>query len=501
MKLRTQLHRVCLSLSIPALCFGCANAKKLVVAPSPLEKYTTLATSMADVPADPRTSTFEGALKIEEVASQQLIDLVNFDDQAADQQVNDLTSTGGPAEDLTLAMLEEIALNNNPSIQQLSASASKAVAIRDQVGIKPNPTVGYAASQLADQGTDQHVFFMEQEFVRGNKLALNWSVMNQAAHAQLWEVEAQRMRVLTDIRTRFNEVVAAQRKLEATEKFVEIAEQGVEVAKRRQSAGETSQVEVLQAQIQFNEIELAIQQIKANYNGSWKELVAMAGVPSMQPRRVSEEFEQTHDHYEWEETYSSLLGSSPELAAARTRVAEAQALLCRQEAQPISNIVVQLGAGYDNSTNNGMLNLQFGAPIPVFNDNAGNISAAHAEYLRAAHDVKRVELSLKSRLAKVASEYEASHAAVDKFHNKILPDAEEMLSLSEQAYSAGELDFLQVLIIRKTFYDSKIRFIQAENDLAQAEAKIKGLLLTGGLNVMNEFDGDASLREQSFSGQ
>lgn len=499
MKLRTQLHRVCLSLSLPALCFGCANAKQMVVAPA--SPQTTLATSMVEDDVVVNKSTFDGAIKVEEVTEHRLIDLVNFDDKEESQPVIGVTSTSGPAEDLTLEMLEEIALNNNPSIQQLSASASKAVSIRDQVGVKPNPTVGYTASQLADQGTDQHVFFMEQEFVRGNKLALNWSVMNQAAHAQLWEVEAQRMRVLTDIRTRFYEVVAAQRKLDATEKFIEIAQQGVEVAKRRQEAGETSQVDVLQAQIQFNEIELAIQQIKANYNGSWKDLVAMAGVPAMQPRRVSEDFEQTHNHYEWEETYSSLLGNSPELAAARTRVAEAQALLCRQEAQPISNIVVQLGAGYDNATDNGMINLQFGAPIPIFNDNAGNISAAHAEYLRAAHDVKRVELSLKSRLAKVAQEYEASHAAVDKFQEKILPDAEEMLSLSEQAYAAGELDFLQVLIIRKTFYDSKIRFIQAENNLAQAEAKIQGLLLTGGLDVRNEFNGDAGLRGQSFGGQ
>ena len=213
------------------------------------------------------------------------------------------------------------------------------------------------------------------------------------------------------------------------------------------------------------------------------------------------ELEERHSHYDWDEVYATLLATSPELAAARTRVAEAQALVCRQEAQAISNVTVHLGAGYDNATDNGMINIQFGAPIPVFNDNAGNISAAHAESIRASHDVHRIELSLKARLASVAREYEAGHAAVDKYQEKILPSAHEMLSLSEQAYTAGELDFLQVLIVRKTFFDSRIRYVESQYQLAQAEAKIRGLMLSGGLSVTNEFDRDASLRDQSFGGQ
>lgn len=404
-------------------------------------------------------------------------------------------------EELTLGMLEEIALTNNPTIRQLSASASQAAGVRDQVRRRPNPTIGYNAAQLADSGTDQHSLFIEQEIVRGNKLALNWSVLNQATHAQLWEVEAQRQRVLTDIRMRYYEAVAAQQKLVVTKNFLKVAEKGVEVAQKRQSAGETSQVEVLQARVQLNEIELAFQQIQANLDGAWKDLAAIAGVPEMDRPTLEENLEAEEIDSDWGILYQNLLAQSPELSAARTRVAQAQAMLCRQQAQPISNLTLQLGTGYDNGTDNGLINLQIGAPIPVFNDNSGNISAAYADYCRATHEVKRIEMSIKSRLARASQEYEANLAAVKKFEGKILPDADTMLALSEQAYQAGELDFLQVLIVRKTFYDSKIRHLQARGDFAQASANIHGLLLTGGLGIQGEFINDDSLRGQSFGGQ
>ena len=45
----------------------------------------------------------------------------------------------------------------DPAILQASASAQKAYGYRNQVGLKPNPILGYQGAQLADAGTDQHL--------------------------------------------------------------------------------------------------------------------------------------------------------------------------------------------------------------------------------------------------------------------------------------------------------------------------------------------------------
>lgn len=402
---------------------------------------------------------------------------------------------------LSLADLEQLALANNPAIHQSSSAARKLAGTRYQVGRYPNPTVGYFASQLADEGTDQHGVFIEQEIVRGNKLALNERVLDQANQVQLWNVESQRYRVLTDVRVRYYEALAAQRQTLLTYEFLDVLDRGVEIAEQRRAASEGTRIEVLQARVQRHEVDLVRQQTEFAFLGAWRDLAAIAGVPELQPSALVDELTQSAGPLDGEVTYQQLLASSPELNAARSRVAEARALIDRQQVQPVPNLMVQLGAGVDNGTGSGMINLQVGAPLPVHNDNSGNIAAAQAEYCRAVHEVRRLELAIRSRLARAMQEYDSALAAVTVLERDILPQALEALTLAEEAHAGGELEFLQVLVVRRTYFESKLRFAAVQGDLAQAKAKIDGLLLVGGLETPAEAERDDNLRGQTFSGQ
>ncbi len=413
------------------------------------------------------------------------------------EALHSVAATGG----LTLADVQCMALANNPAIRQSSAVEQRIRGVRDQVGRSANPTAGYFGSQLADQGTDQHGLFIEQEFVRGDKLWLNERVLDHASQVQLWNVETQRQRVLTDVRMRFYEALAAQRQTLLTYEFLKTMDRGVGIAKERTQAGEGTQIEVLQAKVQRSGVDLSRQQAGAAFLGAWKDLVAIAGLPDLPPQILVDELNVGRAPIDATSTYDQLQSGSPELNSARARVGEARALIDRQKAQPISNVTVQVGAGVDNATGSGLINLQVAAPIPVHNDNSGNISAACADYCRATHDVRRIELAIKSRLARALQDYESALAAVQKLEDEILPDAQEMLTLSEQAYEAGELNFLQVLVVRRTFFDSNVQHIRALGDLAQSKTKIDGLLLTGGLDAPAAIDRDDSLRDQTFNGQ
>ncbi len=401
----------------------------------------------------------------------------------------------------TLADIEQIALNNNPAITAASAAWSKASGLRQQVGARPNPTIGYFGSQLADAGTQQQGIYVDQEFVRGNKLALNRQVLRHTTNAQRWEMETQRYRVLTDVRVRFYEAIGAQQQLDATTEFAKVADRGVQVAIDRRKAEEGTRIDVLQAKTLLSEINLAGKRSEAAYYGAWKDLAAVAGVPDLPPTRLTAEID-TPDHSpDWDAAYAEIASQSPELAVANALVCEKQAILKRQQVQMIPNVTAQLGAGYDKGTGAGLINLQVGAPIPVFNNNSGNVSAAYADYTRALENVKRIEMGIKSRMARAAQEFDASLASVNQYKQEILPQVEESLTLSEEAYRAGELNFLQVLVVRRSYYDSNIRFIQARAQLAQASAKVDGLLLSGGLDAPQDYTNGDGLRGQTFSGQ
>ena len=401
----------------------------------------------------------------------------------------------------TLADVEALALGNNPAIRSAQATSDKAAGLRDQVGTRPNPTVGYTGQQIADRNTDQHGIFVEQEFVRGDKLQLNRDVLGHTQRAQTAENEVQRYRVLTDVRVRFYEAIAAQQQVDATRLFAEVAREGVNVAEERRKAEEGTLIETLQSRTLLSEVILAAEQAEVAYQGAWQDLAAIAGLQNSEPVRLVAEMNTPADIPDWDLTYEEISSQSPELIAAQAIVCEKQALLRRQKAQPISNVTAQVGAGYDDGTDHGMINVQLSAPIPVWNKNSGNISAAYSDYVRASEEVRRIQQSIRSRLARTAQEFASAMKSVRKFEDEIIPQAKQSLELSEEAYRAGELDFLQVLIVRRTYFDSTIRLIRSKGHLAQAASKLDGLLLTGGLSSPTDYTDGDGIRGASFSGQ
>ncbi len=423
---------------------------------------------------------------------------VAFVDDSTDSPSTD--SANSDVGGWTIDRFESLALENNPAIQQAAASASKAMGYRCQVGLSPNPTVGYNGTQLADRSTDQHVAFVEQDFVTADKLCKNQLVLEQEVQSMLWEVQTQRQRVLTDVRRNFYRALTAQRRLELAAEFKEVAEKGVQTAQARLDAKEGSRTDLLQSEIQLQQVEVQLSQAEATLLGTWKQLVTVAGVPGLHPQRLSGTFPDAPEDHDWQQVSSEILGASPELRSAYSRQARSQANIDRQEAQATPNLSFMLSAGHDNSTGSGMINTQVGLPLPINNANQGNVSAAQAEFCRASQDVRRTELAIQSRLAQAQNDYESAAAAVNRYRDEILPRAEESLKLIETAYAAGEFDFLQVLIARRTYFDSNLAYLTAQSELAQADCLVEGLVLTGGLESTRDTEFDSGLRDQALNG-
>lgn len=405
--------------------------------------------------------------------------------------------TGG----MSLQDLESIALANNPAIQELAATTQKAAGYREQVTTRPNPTVGYQGQQLADRGTDQHLAFIEREFVTANKLELNNRVLNATLSAQMQELESQRFRVRTDIQIRFYQALALQKQLDLIAEFSQVAEKGLDFAIQRREAGEGTRVDVLQSKILKSEVHLTQRQTRAKLAAVWREIAAISGIPELEYTKLEGTLPTKIDVVDWEGLATHIVTSSPEYAAAHDRISRAFAGLERQEVQPIPNMTALLGAGVDYGTNSGMLNLQVGVPLPISNKNQGNISAAQAEICRAQMEALRIKNAIEERLAVVSREYDTATAAIDLYSTNILPSAKESLDIANQAYQAGEVGFVQILLARKTFFDTNLKFVDAQSQLAAAQSKIDGFLLTGALKSVRDDSGDASLRDQTFSQQ
>ena len=310
------------------LMFGCARNRQFVITPTvPLEK--SLASNIVAT----------GVESLSQVREPDSIKLASYAPSTASGLSEwNLDEPRATEANTTVEELVKLAIANNPSIRELAATTQKAAGFRTQVGLKPNPIMGYQASQLADRGTDQHVLFAEQEFVTANKLELNRQVLNESLRTQLFELESQRKRVETDVRVAFYQALAIQTQLLLIKEFQGVTESGYKLTKVRLKAGEASRVDLLQSQVQMNEVELVAKQKRVKLSAAWRGLAAVTGVAGLTPTQLNGKFDIDSMTQDWQSLESQLVGSSPEYAAAEANVSRARAELVRHGVQAIPNI-------------------------------------------------------------------------------------------------------------------------------------------------------------------
>ena len=396
-----------------------------------------------------------------------------------------------PPGGLTLAEVEAAAVANNPTLAGADAAVRKAQGIYEQVGLYPNPTVGYTSEDIGEDGSaGRHGLFASQTFVTADKLELNRAVESWEVEGLRWRREAQRLRVVNGVRRQYYVALGAQRRLELAGELVDLAEAGVAAAEELFEAQQVARPDVLQVEIQLGEVNIVRRDAELSFEGAWRRLMALAGIPDRPVGRLDADLEGPIEDHDFEALYAKLIAATPELHAARARVARARAAICRQRAQPVPNVLTQAALTYGFGGDEPIGGLQVGLPLPVFNDNRGNVAAAVADLHRAVAEVSRLELDLRARLADALQTLRRAENRVARLTEDVLPAARENLELTEEGYRQGEFDIVRVFTARRSFFEANLARVAALADARTAEVAVDGLLLTDALGEIPDAGGD-----------
>jgi len=92
---------------------------------------------------------------------------------------------------VTLEQVEKMASETNPTLRQAEAEIRAAKARQQQVGLYPNPSVGYTGDEIrgGSVGGGKQGFFVQQTIVTAGKLGRSREV--SGAESKLAEIEAQ----------------------------------------------------------------------------------------------------------------------------------------------------------------------------------------------------------------------------------------------------------------------------------------------------------------------
>jgi cobalt-zinc-cadmium efflux system outer membrane protein len=386
---------------------------------------------------------------------------------------------------LTLPDLEQLAMTNNPSLGVAQSRVAVARGIMVQVGLPPNFAWGYLGQQVGSGNrSSQHALLIDGEVVTAGKLRWNRAIAEQEVIRAEQFFFAQQQRVLTDVRIAFYEALLAQRGFDLAQQLLQIARDAQTTAQKLQRAGETSKVDLRQADIEVFNAENNLNDTRMRHTAAWQALRAVLGIPQMSPLALQGDIESIPTELNFEETLNRLWSVSPEIAAAVANLDRARAALTRARLEPIPNVRFQGGVMQDQGINgktDGIIQVLL--PMPFINRNQGAIRAAEAEVAAAERVIGQVELDLQNRLAPVFQQYASAAYRVRRYRESILPAAAESLELVRRGYAAGEFPFLNLLNAQRTFFQTNQQYLQSLLDLRTSTAEIEGMLLRNSLSA------------------
>lgn len=412
------------------------------------------------------------------------------------QEMPGMQHTGGqrstePSATLTLEQLEQMALENNPTLAQSAAEVKAAAGRERQSGLYPNPTVGYQGEQIRGgvQGGGEQGFFVSQDVVLGGKLGLNRKIRAQESKQAEAEAEEQKLRVLNSVKLAYYRVLAAQEMVEVRHQLSHLAGDAAETAHQLANVGQADEPDVLQAEVESEQAELAVVTAEQTQGRLWRELAAAVGKPQLAMAHLTGNLDELPPD-ESEQWLKAIVEESPAVKIARLGVEKADASLARARREAIPDLQLRGGLEQNHELNEASgrpFGLQgfaeAGVQIPLFNRNQGNVGAARADAERARAEVQRVQLVLQERAAPLVENYTSSRQAVERYRERILPRAQKAYELYLKNYREMGAAYPQVLIAQRTFFELRADYVKALENVWSNEIALKGFMLTDGLEA------------------
>lgn len=402
---------------------------------------------------------------------------------------------------LRLEDLERRALEKNPTVVQVEAIARGVAGRQIQVRLYPNPIVGYAAEDITarEPSRGKHFFWVQQSIITAGKRRLVQRAVEQEAIHAAAEQEMQRQRVLNAVRMGFYEVLGAARLVEVRRDLARLAREAVDVSEDLFNIGQADRPDVLEVAIEAERTEMELARAENDLTRAWEELAAVLGEPDLPYTPLAGDLEAELPTVDEAAVRERILKQNPELRIARARVEHAKASLARARADRIPNFFVRAGAGYNfDRTEAGRdvgseFRLELGIPLPIFDRNQGTIVQAEAQQRVAEGELRRLELSLRSRFAAALRNYRDARRTVERYQAGVLGVAQQSYELFLQRFQEMAAAYPQVMIARRTLGQMRAEYVRALVEARHATVLLEGSLLTGGLEPPEAVPGEPNV--------
>lgn len=389
-----------------------------------------------------------------------------------------------PQPEETLLDLEASAMTNNPTLRRMQQEAAAEWAKTGYISKLPDPTVSSMFftppmnfepdRQMADVQVMQMIPWLGRLKAEAQRAHLEALVAET-------QYQAERLRVVGDIRATWFKLYVLGKQIETTEADQAQLESLIATANARVSTGDAQPGDVLMATLELSSLQEQFLTYRQQVAASTAELNRLVGreasVPIAPPTSIDAELP------EWnhEMLRQIAMGTQPELNAARLRTAATRwgIEVARLKRRPdltfgVGWVMMDAPGAMSPDAGRDSMTLGVSASIPIWHRKYDAMTAEASRLHYAAHASEdEIALRLDALLRDLWEQARTSQQTVELYETTILPQARQTFEANQKSLINNTVTFDRVIRDYRTLLNLELGYHRALGQLATTLARIR----------------------------
>jgi len=373
------------------------------------------------------------------------------------------------------------ALTANPRIVAAAREVGVAGGLKLQAGVLPNPELAFELDNALGSGRFQGVRSAEttlqlsQLIELGGKREARIAAGEAGLSAAAWQRRATELDVASETAIAFITVVSAQRRIEIFDEQIASFDQLIPLLKRRVEEGASSPAETQRAQVAADLFRADRERARTQLASARRDLAILMGETTPAFGEAVGRLASTGQPPPFQNVVAAI-EANPQLMrwTAVTAQRHAELILARLKLVPD----VHVGAGWRHfqDTGDNAVRLDLSIPLPVFDQNTGNIVAAQETLAKTTAERATNRLLLISIAGRAYDAAGGALAELKLLRASIIPNARSAAETIQSGYAQGRFSLLELLDVRGSLLQALLREQEALQNFHIAVAIIEGLV-------------------------
>ncbi|ABE39377.1 outer membrane efflux protein [Rhodopseudomonas palustris BisB5] len=382
---------------------------------------------------------------------------------------------------LTMGSALQRALNASPRLTAAERDVGIARGQRIQAGAFINPNVSYELDNSFGSGayrgtrSAESTLQISQMFElwgkRDARIAAGQAGLDAAAIGR----QAVRLEVLSETAIAFVTALGLQRRIQILDEQVQAIDKITPLLKRRVEAGASSVAETGRAEVASALVKADRERTKSALSSARRELAILMGDSAPKFAAVSGRLDVTGKPPSFHSVISAI-DANPQLVRWKAVYAQRNAELLLARLRPYPDVTVSAGMRHYNETGDSAVRLSLSVPLPVFDQNQGNILSAQETLARTAAERQGNRNTLILVAGRAYDSLRGSLRELAILREVAIPKSKDAAEAISEGYGQGRYTLLEVLDSQASVAQARLREQEAQQNFHVAVATIEGLV-------------------------